>query len=161
MICAVDIETYDPNLKELGPGDIRKDGCILGVGMYSKELNIEGYYDVSEPIVKDILSDGNILKVFHNAVYDTNWLVNGYGLEVNNVDDTMTRETLLDAYASSYSLDACCVRRGITGKNKSDTIDKYWTGKGKAIQNLHRIPRDIVAKYCVQDCVATYNLWQV
>lgn len=159
-ICAVDIETYDPNLKELGPGDVRKDGYILGVGMYSKELNIEGYYDVSEPIVKDILADEDILKVFHNAVYDTNWLVNGYGLKINNVDDTMTRETLLDAYASSYSLDACCVRRGLTGKNKGDTIDKYWTGKGKAIQNLHRIPREIVAKYCIQDCIATYNLWQ-
>lgn len=159
MICAVDIETYDPNLKELGPGDIRKDGCILGVGIYCPDRGIEGYFDVGEDIVKDILADKDVLKVFHNAVYDTNWLVNGYGLVINNVDDTMTRDTLLDAYAYSYSLDACCTRWKVEGKNKGDTIDKYWTGKGKAIQNLHKIPRDIVARYCIQDCIATYNLW--
>ena len=74
----------------------------------------------------------------------------------------MTRETLLDSYAFSYSLDSCCARHGIEGKNKGQTIDEYWKqvgGKGKAVEHLKDIPFPIVGKYCRQDCKATYELF--
>ena len=98
-------------------------------------------------------------------MYDLDWLINGYGYEVyGRIEDTMTRETLLDSYAFSYSLDACCQRRGVVGKNKNDTIDKWWTengGKGKAIVHLKDIPPAVVGRYCRQDCKATYDLYMV
>ena len=163
MVAAIDIETSDPHLKEWGPGSIRKDGKILGVGIYCPEMGIDGYYLPHEDIVKTILIDDQTTKVFHNGVYDLDWLMNGYDLEVNGrCEDTMTRETLLDAYAFSYSLDACCQRRGVTGKNKSETIDDWWKQqgyKGKAIEHLADVPFDIVGKYCRQDCKATYDLY--
>ena len=130
-IAAVDIETRDPHLKDWGPGTIRKDGFIIGIGIYCPDLGIDGFFKPEDEAVSKVLNDPDIDKVFHNGVYDLDWIVNGYGLKVyGRCEDTMTRETLLDAYAFSYSLDACCQRRGVEGKNKGDTIDKWYAEQG-------------------------------
>ena len=163
IIAAVDIETHDPHLKDWGPGSIRKDGYIIGIGVYCPDLQIDKFYTPEDIEVKVLLERDDIVKVFHNGVYDLDWIVNGEGITVNGrCEDTMTRETLLDSYAFSYSLDACCQRRGVTGKNKGETIDEYWKqvgGKGKAVEHLKDIPFSIVGKYCRQDCKATYDLF--
>lgn len=162
-IAAIDIETKDPRLKVWGPGSVRKDGRILGIGVYCPDLGIDEYLEPHNPRLLEILANPYIVKVFHNGVYDLDWIVNGYGIKVNGrCEDTMTRETLLDSYAYSYSLDACCARRGVTGKNKGDTIDTWWAGhggKGKAIEHLDEIPTQVVGSYCKQDCRATYDLF--
>ena len=44
MLAAIDIETHDPHLKEWGPGSIRKDGYIIGIGCYCPELNIDDFF---------------------------------------------------------------------------------------------------------------------
>ena len=163
MVAAIDIETKDPHLKEYGPGSIRKDGYIIGIGIYCPDMEVASFFKPEDPMVKQILSDEGIVKALHNGVYDLDWIENGYDIEVRGrCEDTMTRETLLDSYAYSYSLDACCQRRGVEGKNKADTIDAWYTAngfKGKAIENLDKVPFDIVGKYCVQDCKATYDLY--
>lgn len=163
-IAAVDIETHDPHLKDWGPGSIRKDGYIIGIGCYCPDKGIDEFFKPDDPVIVDILKDSEITKVFHNGVYDLDWIMNGPDqLEVNGrCEDTMTRETLLDSYAYSYSLDASCSRRGVEGKNKGETIDEYWKqvgGKGKAVEHLKDIPFSIVGKYCRQDCKATYYLY--
>ena len=163
MVAAIDIETKDPHLKQWGPGAIRKDGYIIGIGIYCPDMDIASFFEPNDPMVKQILGDSDIIKVLHNGVYDLDWIENGYNIEVyGRCEDTMTRETLLDSYAYSYSLDACCQRRGVEGKNKADTIDAWYAAngfKGKAIENLDKVPFDIVGKYCVQDCKATYDLY--
>ena len=164
MLAAIDIETHDPHLKEWGPGSIRKDGYIIGIGCYCPELNIDDFFTPHDSRIKELLADETITKIFHNGVYDLDWIMNGPNhFEVKGrCEDTMTRETLLDSYAFSYSLDACCQRRGVVGKNKGETIDEYWRqigGKGKAVEHLKDIPFGIVGKYCRQDCRATYNLF--
>lgn len=164
MIAAIDIETHDPHLKDWGPGPIREDGFIIGIGCYCPDLGIDGFFKPDDSRIKEVLADETITKIFHNGVYDLDWLMNGPDhLEVNGrCEDTMTRETLLDSYAFSYSLDACCQRRGVAGKNKDETIDSYWKqvgGKGVAVEHLKDIPFGIVGKYCRQDCKATYDLF--
>ena len=163
MIAAIDIETKDPHLKVWGPGSVRKDGRILGIGVYCPDRGVDEYLEPHNPRLLEILANPDIVKVFHNGVYDLDWIINGYGIKVNGrCEDTMTRETLLDSYAYSYSLDACCARRGVTGKNKGDTIDTWWVehgGKGKAIEHLDEIPAQVVGSYCRQDCRATYGLF--
>lgn len=163
IVAAVDIETSDPRLKDWGPGACRGDGEILGVGIYCPDKGIGDYYAVGSAKIDEVLEDPDVVKVFHNGVYDLDWLINGYKYKVNGCcEDTMTRETLLDSYATSYALDACCRRRGIEGKNKGDTIDKWYAEqgyKGKAIEHLKDIPPAIVGKYCIQDCKATYDLY--
>ncbi len=163
ILAAVDIETKDPHLADLGSGAIRNDGYVIGVGIHCPDIGISGFFRPDDPQVGKVLEDPSITKVFHNGVYDIDWLVNNLRYTIRGkCEDTMTREALLNAYAESFSLDNCCKRRGIEGKNKEDTIDIWWethNGKGKAIQNLDKIPFDVVGKYCLQDCVATYNLF--
>lgn len=164
MIAAIDIETKDPFLKQYGPGSIRGAGFIIGVGVYCPDKKLAAFFRPNDPQLRYLLEDSSIDKVFHNGVYDLDWLTNGPDhLKVNGrIEDTMTRETLLDAYAFSYSLDVCCEKHGVEGKNKEDTIDMFWKnvgGKGKAIEHLDEIPFDVVGKYCIQDCRATYNLY--
>lgn len=164
IVAAVDIETHDPHLKDWGPGACRHDGEILGIGIYCPALGVDEYFAPDDPRALEILANPDIVKVFHNGVYDLDWIENGYSIKVyGRCEDTMTRETLLDSYAFSYSLDACCQRRGVVGKNKGDTIDKWWAehgGKGKAVEHLKEIPRPIQGKYCRQDCKATYELYK-
>lgn len=160
----MDIETKDPHLKERGPGSIRKDGYIIGIGVYCPELKIDEFFKPEDSKVRELLADESITKIFHNGVYDLDWIINGAGINVaGRCEDTMTRETLLDSYAYSYALDASCKRRGVEGKNKGATIDTWYAenvGKGKAIENLDKIPFTIVGKYCRQDCKATYDLYK-
>ena len=164
MIASIDVETHDPHLKDWGPGSIRNDGFIIGIGCYCPEKGIDEFYTPGDATIRRILKDPSIVKVFHNGVYDLDWIMNGPDhIEVKGrCEDTMTRETLLDSYAFSYSLDSCCARHGIEGKNKGQTIDEYWKqvgGKGKAVEHLKDIPFPIVGKYCRQDCKATYELF--
>jgi DNA polymerase I-like protein with 3'-5' exonuclease and polymerase domains len=160
----VDIETHDPNLNKLGDGSIRKDGEVLCVGIHGEGSHgkVSNVFLPDDPELKDILATKD-MKVFHNGVYDMSWLVNGLGMQVNGViDDTMTRETLIDEYADKFNLDACCQRRGIEGKNYYDTIGRWALEhgiKGKAIEHLKDMPIQVVAWYCLQDVKATYNLW--
>ena len=164
MIAAIDIETYDPNLHDLGPGAIRRDGHVIGIGVYCPEIGVHEFYRPDSPAIVFILMNPDIIKVFHNAIYDCDWIINYLNYPIyGRIEDTMTREALLDSYADSYSLDNCCKRHGLTGKNKGETIEEWWKnhgGKGKAIKNLDKIPFDVVGEYCKQDCKATYDLYK-
>ena len=137
---AMDIETYDPNLHELGDGSIRKDGRILCCGAYG-EFNgkhIEQVFDFDDErdiaFCKEII-ESDEPKIFHNGIgYDLPWLYCGYDMNVKGTcHDTMTRAALIDEY-QSLALDDCCKRLGLKGKNKSETIEAWheaWQEKMK------------------------------
>ena len=57
---AVDIEAYDPNLKDLGDGSFRKDGFVVCVGIYDGS---QFYYFVN------MATDGTY-KWNDNRIYD-------------------------------------------------------------------------------------------
>jgi DNA polymerase-1 len=161
---AIDIETKDPNLRSLGDGSIRDDGFITCVGVYGKgeKGEINQCFKVDDPRLNAILRTHDD-KIFHNGIYDLSWLKFGYGFTVKGrIEDTMTRESLLYEYADSYKLDDCCKRRGVTGKNFDDSVERWWKekgGKGEAIKHMDEIPFDVQAEYCLQDCKAAYDLW--
>lgn len=169
---AIDIETYDPNLKELGDGSIRHDGEILCCSVYNGKKhevffpNTPGW----EKLKKLLAS--NEPQIFHNGIYDTSWLYCGYNLQINGlIHDTMTRMAFIDEYAD-LDLDACCKRFKILGKNKNDTIEAWYEEhkkelnlKGSLWQNAKLLwdnfPefRDNMIKYNMQDAKATYDLF--
>ena len=169
---ALDIETYDPNLKELGDGSIRKDGEILCCGSYNGK-KAEAYIPNTPGWQKliDILKSDEP-KIFHNGIYDLAWLCCGYNLKVNGtIHDTMTRMSMIDEYAD-LDLDTCCKRFSIKGKNKNETIEAWYDEHKKALnlkgtlwQNSkylwdnYQAFRDNMIKYNLQDCIATYNLF--
>lgn len=170
---AMDIETDDPSIEDFGPGAIRGLGEILGVGVYCPQLGLHDYLDPSDIRIKELLGDKKNVVIFHNAVYDLDWLYNwkkspAYHNVKARIEDTMTRQALIDTYSPSFKLDYCCKMFGLEGKNKEDTIEKWWEEhdngkalglKGKLMKNLKHLPRELVGKYCKQDAKATYDLF--
>jgi len=161
---ALDIETYDPNLQDLGNGAIRKDGSILVAGLYDGKEYMPCYPDKpSWDYLTEVMGDPHVIKIAHNGVYDYDWIQNGYSIKISGLmEDTMTREGLINEYSGHYDLDSCCLREGVIGKNREDTIQTWWHdkgGQGSVMKNLLLIPKDIIAKYNEQDCMATYNLY--
>lgn len=174
MIVAMDIETYDPNLKDLGDGSCRHDGKVLCVGTYNGSVGkayIPGCDDWQELI--DLLKS-DAPKVFHNGIYDLAWLACDLNLEINgDLHDTMTRMVYIDEYAD-LGLDDCCTKLGVTGKNKDDTIERWWEDNKerlgytkktdtmwKHVMDLWEEPsgREQMIKYNIQDCKATWDLY--
>lgn len=170
---AIDIETYDPNLSDMGSGCIRKDGFILCVGTYDGKNATVYNPNISRDraILKDILARDED-KIFHNGIYDTQWLIEGYGFTINGtIHDTMTRAVFIDEYAP-LDLDSCCKRMRIQGKNKDDTIEKWYSehrkdlgfkelNLWKVVDKLMEYPEftNALYEYNKQDCIATYNLY--
>ncbi len=167
---AVDIETLDPNLHDLGPGANRQDGDILIVGLYDGKDYVGCKPD--DPRLRDWLASDEE-KVFHNGVYDLTWLICGkYHFKVGGTwHDTMTRCSLIDEYMN-LDLDTCCKKFGVKGKNFDMTIEKWfdnvkktWGLRGDFWKNVDvmmvmqpEMMYQKLAEYNKQDCIATYNL---
>jgi DNA polymerase-1 len=166
-LIAIDIETYEYDLDELGDSSMRDNGSqIVCIGLYDGKDS--AICEPDDPYLKDWLASDEP-KVFHNGVYDLSWLCCSpkYNFTVNGtIHDTMTRATYIDEYAD-LDLDSCCKRLGVVGKNKEDTLEAW--GKANGIKDVIKyLPfiwrekngRAAIEKYCLQDCKATYDLWQ-
>lgn len=182
-LIAVDVETYDPDLHVYGDGsccdDTDKHGAtsrLLCVGTFDG-TNSKAYFPFTNewPEFAELMSDESIDKVFHNGIYDLSWLVCGYDINPRGyLHDTMTRMTYIDEYAD-LSLDACCKRFKVPGKNKDETIELWYETHREALglkkkDNLWKHAgmlwdyskefRDNMIRYNLQDCKATWYLYQ-
>lgn len=138
----IDIETYDPNLLKKGPGVYRKDGYILGVGVYAPFLNYKKYLNLAHPDCTPEEKKNNIAelrevfknpcpKVFVNGLYDLSWLINGeYKFTIaGRYEDVITREGFLDPFAAHYKLDVLSKKYGRAGK-REDKIQQICDSNG-------------------------------
>ena len=117
---AIDIETYDPNLKTKGLGAIRGDGFITGVAVATGKDTV--YFPLHHSDVdksddekkefwdqmnKKLLQNDKITKVFHNAMYDVCWLrVETGKMLKGRLVDTMIAASVIDENRFRYSLDS-------------------------------------------------------
>ena len=169
-IIAVDVETRDPNLINLGPGWSRKDGNLIGVAVAASEWSAylpiahEGGGNMAKDIVlrwlQDQLNHGMSV-VFHNAQYDLGWLLTE-GIEVKGtILDTMIAAPLLDENRFSYSLNAL----GATylGQRKAeDELRRAAHQHGvDAKAEMWKLPAGRVAEYAEMDASLTLKLWHV
>ena len=166
LVC-IDIETYDPDIKDKGPGTHRGQGhiCGLGVATYDNEGKlINDYLSFSHPDTppelraqnmrqaKDILS-WQMPKIGANIVYDIEWL-QSQGFEVNGkYHDVQYAEPLLDEYRRSYSLKSLAEKYYLKAK-QSSVLDRYaatmgWKGKG--IEHIWRMPEKVAREYALVD----------
>ena len=112
---AIDLETYDPDLKEIGSGNVIGKGHIAGVAVAVEGWS--GYYPIQHEQggnmdktlilnwLKDLLKQENTTFIFHNAMYDVCWL-RAYGLDIKGkIADTMIAASLIDENRLSYRLD--------------------------------------------------------
>ena len=123
---AIDLETYDPHLKELGSGNVIGKGHIAGVavavegwcGYYPIQHEQGGNMDRTLVIdwLKDLFKQDYTTFIFHNAMYDVCWL-RSYGIDIKGkIADTMIAASLIDENRLSYRL---------------DTLAKHYVGLGK------------------------------
>lgn len=133
-VIAVDVETYDPTLHDLGDGSCAAplDGemgtsKLLCVGTFDGEkAEVFIPFTPSWSVFESMMLDDSTDKVFHNGTYDLAWLYCRHGILPRGfLHDTMTRMTYIDEYAE-LSLDACCATMHVQGKNKSETIEAWW-----------------------------------
>ena len=166
----LDIETYDPELKEKGPG-VRRTGYIIGISLavdeeswYFAFAHESGNNSEKEKVFKwanDILSKPNKPKIGTNILYDLDYLLfNGIKVAPPYYDISIA-DALLDENQFSFSLDNISKRRLKIGKTKN-YLEEYceernW--KGNFRKHLWKIPGEVVAQYGKDDALLPFKIF--
>jgi DNA polymerase I-like protein with 3'-5' exonuclease and polymerase domains len=172
---AIDLETYDPNLKSKGLGAVRKDGFVTGVAIATKNqtlyfpiahamtdnLNVN---DTWEYLDEKLFKNKDIRKVFHNAMYDVCWIRSAIGhMPQGQLLDTMIAASVIDETRMRYSLDAISKDYLKESKYKYDLAEKSLAECGikDPMSNMHKLPYSLVKDYAEQDVNLTIKLWNL
>ena len=172
---AVDLETYDPNLKSKGLGAVRKDGFVTGIAIATKNqtlyfpiahamtdnLNVN---DTWEYLDEKLFKNKDIRKVFHNAMYDVCWIRSAIGhMPQGQLLDTMIAASVIDETRMRYSLDAISKDYLKESKYKYDLAEKSLAECGikDPMSNMHKLPYSLVKDYAEQDVNLTLKLWNL
>ena len=167
---AIDLETNDPDLKELGSGNVTGKGHIAGIAVAGEGWS--GYFPIGHECngnmdkklvfswLQDMFNQENTTFIFHNAMYDICWLRSA-GLTIKGkIVDTMIAASLIDENRLSYQL---------------NTLSRYYVGIGKdenilnaaakeygidPKKDLWRLPAMFVGQYAERDAESTLKLWQ-
>jgi len=176
---AVDIETYDPNLKTKGLGAIRNDGFICGIAVATgkdtsyfplhhsdTELTMGKKLKIWKVLNEKIFQNEKITKVFHNAMYDVCWIRAVTGSMIKGrIVDTMIAASVIDENRFRYSLDALSKDYIGDSKYKYDLQKKTLEWSGGMVKdpmsNMHKLPSSIVKDYAKQDVDLTFKLWNL
>lgn len=130
-ILSYDLETYDPNLEENGPGALRKDGYVIGFSIATDD-GFAGYYPIRHPMdnvenpeaairwIKDQLSD-DTPKVGANLLYDAIWSKCDLGFDIKGLKyDIQVAEPLIDENQDNFRLDTLGVK--YLNEHKKETL---------------------------------------
>jgi DNA polymerase I-like protein with 3'-5' exonuclease and polymerase domains len=176
---AIDIETYDPNLKTKGSGAIRKDGFVCGIAVATEndlayfplrhsdtDIAFDRIDKIWQVLNDKIFQNENITKVFHNAMYDVCWIRAVTGMMIKGrIVDTMIAASVIDENRFKYSLDALSKDYLNEEKYKYDLQQKTLEWSGGTVKdpmtNMHKLPASIVKEYAKQDVNLTYKLWKL
>jgi len=169
QLIAIDLETYDPGLKETGAGWATGKGHIIGIA-----VAVEGaswYFPIRHANggnldarmalrwLSDVCSNPNCTYVFHNAMYDIGWL-RYEGIEIKgHIADTVVAAPLLDENRFSYSLN----NLGFDYLNeRKDERALREAAKEMGLDpkaEMHKLPAHFVGRYAEQDAALTLRLW--
>jgi len=169
-IIAIDTETKDPHLRDLGPGWVRNDGDLIGISVATSEWSAylpiahEGGGNMAKDLVLRWLQDQldhGMSVVFHNAQYDLGWLLSEGITVKGRILDTMIAAPLLDENRFSYSLNA--LGSTYLGERKAEedlrrAADQHGVD---AKAEMWKLPAERVAAYAEMDATLTLKLWHV
>ena len=176
---AVDLETYDPNLKKKGLGAIRGDGFVCGVAIATGKdtvyfplshsdtnLSLDKKLKLWEVLDEKLFQNEKITKVFHNAMYDVCWIRAVTGKKMKGrIVDTMIAASVIDENRFKYSLDSLSKdflkeRKG--GYDLQEKTLAWSNGNIKdPMSNMHKLPASLVKDYAKQDVDLTLKLWKL
>ena len=165
---AIDLETCDPELLELGSGNVVGRGKIVGIAVAVEGWS--GYYPIDhqgggnmdKKLVLNWLQDlfkQDARFVFHNAMYDVCWLRSA-GLKMpEKIVDTMIAASLVNENRLSYRLDT--LAKEYAGIGKDETVlqaaaKEYGIDPKK---DMWKLPSMFVGQYAERDAESTLKLW--
>ena len=167
---AIDLETNDPHLIELGSGNVTGKGHIAGVAVAVEGWS--GYFPIQHESggnmdkklvfswLQDLFNQTETTFIFHNAMYDICWLRSA-GLNIKGkIVDTMIAASLIDENRLSYRLDI--LAKHYTGVGKDEKI-LYAAAKEYGLdpkKDMWRLPALFVGQYAERDAESTLKLWQ-
>jgi DNA polymerase I-like protein with 3'-5' exonuclease and polymerase domains len=167
---AIDLETNDPDLKELGSGNVIGRGHIAGIAVAIEGWS--GYFPIHHEQggnmdkklvlswLQDLFNQTYTTFIFHNAMYDVCWLKNA-GLKIKGkIVDTMIAASLIDENRLSYQLNVLAKHYVGIGKDEKvlyNAAKEYGLDPKK---ELWRLPAMFVGQYAERDAEATLKLWQ-
>jgi DNA polymerase I-like protein with 3'-5' exonuclease and polymerase domains len=164
---AIDLETYDPDIKKLGAG-VRRDGYVVGIAIATYPDLKSYYFPIAhkrgtnfkrEQIIeylKPTLERKDLTLVGANLVYDIDYLIEmGFDIKAR-LRDVQIAEPLLDENKSSYKLEE--LGQFYFGEGKSEEKLEKWVrdyigSKADVKGNIWQTPSEIVAEYARQDAV--------
>jgi DNA polymerase I-like protein with 3'-5' exonuclease and polymerase domains len=167
---AVDLETNDPNLKELGSGNVIGNGHIAGISLAIEGWS--GYYPIQHEQggnmdktlvinwLKNLFKQEYTTFIFHNAMYDVCWLQTEGITIKGKIVDTMIAASLIDENRLSYQLNVLAKHYVGIGKDEKvlyNAAKEYGLDPKK---ELWRLPAMFVGQYAERDAEATLKLWQ-
>jgi len=169
-----DIETYDPNLTEFGPGVFRKDGYMLGFSL-ADESGFAEYYNVGHPGCTDYERNKNLdylrevmalpqPKIGVRIQYDINWTEIGYSIPVaGTLIDIAIAEALLDENLMHYDLDSMSHKYLGIGKQKGrpEKICEEQGWKGDFRKYLYLMTYEDVYDYGVGDAAQPIRIHMI
>ena len=176
-LIAIDTETYDPNLKTMGPGGFRKDGHVAGISIatdsgYTEYFPIghEGGGNLNKTKVISFLLYIYSKKkklIFANAMYDVEWL---YSLDKrltltrdHRIYDVQTIEHLIDENKLKYSLDSLAkfyLRKSKYEVELEQAVLYKFGKRAKVKENLWRLHANEVSEYAKEDALLTLQIYQ-
>ena len=172
---ALDVETYDPHLKDSGPSFKRGAGFIAGFALADEHTEIyfpvrhQGGDNLDRRIVKEIVQDyinqaDEI--IMHNCCYDLGWLFyEGFKIPSHiKIMDTMVADALIDEEQTSYSLDNIAYKYLKRKKNEEllrKSADAYLTANKSFCpkKDMWRLPARYVGTYAEQDARLTFDIY--
>ena len=167
---SIDLETRDPELKNKGPGYIRKHGEVVGIAIAVDGW--EGYYPIAHEtppnMDKELVtrwlrkqcSYESVNYIFHNAFYDVGWLTT-MDIDIKGkIIDTLIAAPIVDENRLRFDLNSLV--KDYLQESKSETqlreAAKMWGLDPKA--DLWKLPASHVGTYAEQDAAVTLRLWQ-
>jgi DNA polymerase I-like protein with 3'-5' exonuclease and polymerase domains len=171
-IVAIDCETHDIGLElNKGPGWASNRGSVVGVSWAAEGSSGYAAFDHPEGnnfTRKQVRSWLTSLAkttpiVFHSAAYDYGWLsAMGVDFTGAKINDTLAACVLVDENEYSYSLDNCCHRVGLPGKDMRllrEAVEATGGDPKKARQEIWSLPGYYAGEYAEADAVQTLQLW--
>ena len=167
---AIDLETNDPELKELGSGIVTGKGHIAGIAVAVEGWS--GYFPIHHESggnmdkklvlswLQDICNQEETKFIFHNAMYDICWLRSAGVIVKGKIIDTMIAASLIDENRLSYQLNF--LSKHYIGFGKDESIlnaaaKEYGLDPKK---DLWRLPALFVGQYAERDAESTLKLWK-
>ncbi|MEP3632929.1 MAG: DNA polymerase I [Shimia thalassica] len=111
--------------------------------------------DVVLDVLKPVLENESVLKIFQNAKYDCK-ILKRYGVTVAPIDDTMLLSYALHSGIHNHGMDALSERY----LNHQPIPIKTLLGTGKSAITFDRVPIADAVKYAAEDADITLRLWQ-